>query len=253
MQSVWKNAPVICEFFGPGNTNFSIAIQDVQQLHVSAMGNGNIEAWATLTSLEQQQYLQMGKLAGYRLVLNQVSFPTFLVQGNSFSVVSSWTNVGVAPIYENWKINFQLRPSFNTTSWTAISGFNLTFFFPNQASTNFTDTFSFPTVALGTYQFGITIIDPTGYRRPMALAINGTDATGFYALANITVTAPVTTSLSFVTTNPSTSASSTSNPSSSTSSNPSTSVSSTSVATSNPSTSTGSNSEGKMLYFFRFS
>jgi len=191
VSSRWKIAPVVTEFcyVTPGSGAFSEALQQVRDLHVSLVSNGNTASWSSLSSTEQQQFLAVGRAAGYRITLDSVAMPQVLPQGTSFTMTAQWSNRGVAPAYEPWKLRLQLRvPGTTTVVWQATSSIDLADLLPSVGSFH-QDTFTLPsTIATGTYDVVVRIEDPRKTRAPLALAIVGRASDGSYKLGQLSVT-----------------------------------------------------------------
>jgi len=186
MLTVWPKAPVVVEPFG-STSNLSMSIQDVTYFHVSNIGNGNLLPWNQYSQSEQNNLLTAATLAGYRIVLNSVTFPTTINTNSLFTVSSQWTNVGIAPIYEKWNVTWNLLNSNNQPVWSAVSNLQLRLFQPSNSSTNIQDTNLRVSVTAGSYNFAVQVLDPAGIRAPLSLAIEGRDNDGFYPLSTITV------------------------------------------------------------------
>jgi hypothetical protein len=187
----WKIAPFVTEFFGPGNTTPSIALSQVQQYHVSAVSNGNIDAWNTWSTADQQTLLEVGKRAGYRYEMQELTIPSPLTAGQSAAVTSRWRNAGVAPIYEPFNVMLQLRTTQSTAPvFQQQLSVPLRTLLPSTATTSYSDTITVPAnLTPGTYTVAVAVLDPSGYRRPLKLAIQGRQSDGSYSLGTITVTA----------------------------------------------------------------
>ena len=202
----WKVAPVITElcYVTPGSGAFAVALQQVKDLHVSLVSNGNTASWDSFNWTEQQQFLATGRAAGYRFTLDSVALPQVIAQGASFTAIARWSNRGVAPAYEPWKIRFQLRkPGTSTVAWQGTSTLDLTALRPILGSSH-QDTFTLPsTIATGTYDVVVRVDDPRHTRAPLALAIVGRASDGSYKLGQISVTSGADTTKPIVTiTNP---------------------------------------------------
>jgi hypothetical protein len=198
----WKRAPVVGELCGlatdgssdVGPGNFGDVLSQVGVFHYSMVGNGNTHGGAPFTSFpadQQANWMSSMKAAGYRYVLNNVSTPNLITTGRNFNLSSSWSNVGVAPTYDNWSVNFGLKDSAGNSVWSSTSSTNLKTLLA--ATTNGTATFTTPfqvplSVPAGTYTMYVQITDPTGYYKPMQLAIGGQQSDGSYTLGTTTIT-----------------------------------------------------------------
>ncbi len=108
----WKTAPWIAEFcpFGPGEskTHAANALQQVRDFHVSAVGNGNLDApWSSFSATEQADLAAVGREAGYRFALGPVTVtaPT----PSTLQLQVRVDNTGNAPLYTPWQLQAQLR------------------------------------------------------------------------------------------------------------------------------------------------
>jgi hypothetical protein len=200
-QQRWKIAPVVTEYCTPrpdqtspaGLTAFAAALGQVTDLHVSLVSNGNFAApWDAFPPEQQADATAVGKAAGYRLVLNRIQLPQTVTPGAPFTIESSWSNLGVAPVYEAWQVILQLRAGTNV-AWQGVSGLDLTQLQPAGSGNPphvQTDVFSLPgLVPGGTYELVVVVHDPIGIRQPLALAIQGEGPDGSYALGAVTVSA----------------------------------------------------------------
>ena len=198
-QQRWRIAPVITEYCTPrpeqrspaGLNAFAAASGQVIDLHVSLVSNGNFAAaWSAFPPEQQADAIAVGKTAGYRLVLERTQLPQTLAPARSFTIESTWSNLGVAPVYEAWQVMFQLRAGSNPV-WQGESGLDLTQLQPAGSGIPprvQTDSFSLPaSVPAGTYDLVVTVNDPIRIRRPLALAIQGRRSDGSYVLGGVSV------------------------------------------------------------------
>jgi hypothetical protein len=101
-------------------------------------------------------------------------------------VTSRWANLGVTPAYERWTVQFQLRHGA-TTIWQTASSLNLETFLPT-ADQSVSDPWQIPaSIPPGTYDLLVVVTDPSGYRRPLPLAIDGQLADGSYRVGSVQV------------------------------------------------------------------
>lgn len=204
--------------------------RQVRLYGVSQFNNSfpNQPADKTATVIAQQR--AASKAAGARIVLTGGSVTTGITPGSQFAITLNWQNIGIAPVYENWNIGFQLKSgSTLIASWA--SSFVLKRFLPSTSATVITDTLVMPAdVASGTYTLNLIITDPLGYRIPFPLWITGRNTDGSYTLST-TVTVGGTTT---TTTSSSTSSTSTTSTSTTTQTTTSTTTSSTTSTTKAP-------------------
>ncbi|MCS7056420.1 MAG: Ig-like domain-containing protein, partial [Thermoflexales bacterium] len=209
-QNRWRTTPFVTEFFGGENdAALQLAESQVISYHVSMVATNQ---WHNST-----QRIEIGKAAGHRFQLNQATWPDSVQAGYRFEIVSRWSNVGVAPAYENWSPTWELYTSGGTKVWSARSRLDLQRLLPTtinpdtdvnteeteangkNAPVTITDDLTLPAnLAAGTYtlRLRVPLILANGsehpYLPPLALATQGRDAQGRYTLGTITVTTPST-------------------------------------------------------------
>jgi hypothetical protein len=199
IESRWKTAPIIVEFGGSFNPDdskdFSLARQQVKRWHVASVANGNSYTWDGLNQTQKNNFLMIGKLAGYRFVPREFRFPGAVTRGNAVNLVSKWSNVGVTPLYEKFVMRYELRlKGQNRVVWYGNSGLDLQKLLPTTDSQGtdrpqaVTDSFTLPrALSPGTYSLSFVIFDPAGYRDKLALAVEGRTSSGRYPLGDITL------------------------------------------------------------------
>jgi hypothetical protein len=191
----WKTSPVILEYCG--GPDFQTAQDQIVQYHAALIGDGagNINSFGSYSSSDQQLMMLNYNTSGYRFVLDRLTVASTLARGSSFDVTSLWSNVGITPAYSAWSVVFQLKdPGTGQIAWEGTSRLDLQQLLPTKTGSG-TDTpasvadhFTLPAaVAAGTYQWVVRVVDPEGYYRPLALAIQGRTSDGSYLLGDITV------------------------------------------------------------------
>jgi ribosomal protein L14 len=162
-------------------------LNEVTSFHVSSFGNGNYPGLNTSNSAFVANILGAAKTSGYRLVLTGGSISSTLSSGSAFNITLNWQNIGIAPVYENWNVVYELRDASGKVAWTGNSAFVPRLFEPG-AATPASDNFTLGTVTAGTYNMYLIVRDPVGYKKPLPLAVSGRNADGSYLLkSNITV------------------------------------------------------------------
>ncbi len=160
----------------------------VRRYHPATIGNGNYAGYTT--DLRTRDALRLAfKLCGYRFTLTGGALSETLARGASFSVALDWQNVGLTPVYEDWSITFELQAeSSGAVVWTGRSAQALRLWLPRgdlpeTEPTRVTDTFALPSdLPAGTYRLVLKVVDPTGYRAPLPLAVRGRLSDGGYLL-----------------------------------------------------------------------
>jgi Domain of unknown function (DUF4832) len=190
MHDRWKTAPVITEFYTWNPSDIALCDQQVGTWHIAAIANGSIGSWSSYSADQQAQILLMGKHAGYRFVLNALTYPAEAMNNALLTISSQWSNAGITPAYEPFAVTFELRPKGQTTVlWSGLSRLDLERFLPTTAPRMITDQLYLPDqLPSGQYTLSLVVHDLTGYRAPLSLAITGGDASGRYLLGEISIT-----------------------------------------------------------------
>jgi hypothetical protein len=189
----WQKAPIV----GEPNCGAPTApiLSQVRMYHMMSFGNGNY--CLSLTSTDSANVRAAALAAGYRLTLAGGSAA---LTSDQLAVTLNWQNLGIAPTYEKWDVEFTLRNnSTGVTGWKGISTFSPSMFLPGSKSVSDVFSVDLPT---GTYTLSMRVVDPIGYRKPLSLAITGQQTDGSYILGSFTVTndIPDTTSTTTTTT-----------------------------------------------------
>jgi hypothetical protein len=190
----WKKALITGEPNGSATTAASggtCAFYDLERevrlYHGSTIGNGN---WGgAQTQACAQDFVRAAmKASGYRIQINSGSYSPTLAGSRTLKVTLAWRNTGVAPNYENWNVNYELRNSNGVSVWSGTSSKTLRLYLPETTDHSVTDSFSVPTsVAPGSYTLNLIIKDPLAYRKPLPLANQGRASDGSYLLGSVQV------------------------------------------------------------------
>lgn len=188
----YKTSPIVGE---PNNSTdngtYSDLLREVQLYHTTSFGNANYPS--TSTTGMKANIIAASKATGYRLVVSSVDSG---ISGSNLTIISNWQNVGIAPTYENWDVIFEIKN--NTQSlWTGKSKFTPKLFLPS-TSIAVTDNFAVTGLQPGTYNLSFKIVDPSNYRKPLPLAVQGVQADGSYSLGQIIIGASVPNQLPIV-------------------------------------------------------
>lgn len=177
----WRYAPVTGEppaYVGGSAPYYWDLLNQIETYHATSFGNGN---WGTVMSMADADLARAAaKRSGYRLELTGGSADVT----TGLTINLDWENVGIAPTYEDWTVEYSLRQS-GVTVWDTVSYFTPKLFLPGDSTV--TDTYSMPAIDEGDYELYVKVIDPNGYRLPLPLAIQGRTADGAYPLAEITL------------------------------------------------------------------
>ncbi len=190
MSEVWRKAPVTMEIcytflhwleklkYDEETVNYIFG--EALKWHISSFNAKSSpvpEAWSPLVDK------WLNKM-GYRYVLRKFEFPSFVYQQGQFKVSSLWENVGVAPIYKEYKLAIRLTNTHKTI--VLPSSANLLTWLPGDIfeEDNFYIPFDLP---VGTYQVEVAIVSPVSYEPRVKLAIAGANNDGWYPMGGMSV------------------------------------------------------------------
>lgn len=170
IMEVWKKAPITGEPMNTAPNEYGDFENQVRLYHAASFGNGNINQ--SITTNLKNNVRAASKACGYRIVLTGGQ----IVQSTgSLKITLNWQNTGIAPTYEKWVPTYEIVNNGQVV-WSAASNFKPRLF---MGSTSITETF-LNVPKLGTLR--IVVKDPTGYRQPLPLAIQGRNSDGSYNL-----------------------------------------------------------------------
>lgn len=180
LANVWKTGYITGEPPGSvnGTNNMGDLLRQVTKYHHAMVGNGNMGGGEN-NSTVRNNFRAASKAAGYRIIS---SGGEFTPGQSSIKITTNWQNTGIAPTYDNWNVTYELVSASNVVTTLGVSTFKLKLFLPsNNTSAN---TQIFPVnVPAGTYTLRMVVKDPTGYRSPLPLAIQGRNADGSYTIS----------------------------------------------------------------------
>ncbi|MFZ4726154.1 MAG: DUF4832 domain-containing protein, partial [Paludibacter sp.] len=193
----WKIAPVLIESIETKYFTFSSALPQVVDYHVSSIG-GNFDPsqWNAFSAGFKDTIVNCIKYSGYRYIIRSVSSPDVFVPGQTINLKSEWSNVGIAPIYRDWKITYRItNQSTGALVLEIPSAIDLRKLLPTYSHATkvdnpvfFDDSFVLPnSFVKGNYNLEVIVSDPTSYLPPLKLAIQGRKTTGAYGLGTIVV------------------------------------------------------------------
>lgn len=111
IENRWKIAPFVVESYGGAKAFEAGAdgiVDQVDRLHVSAIGNGNFGGdWPRLTDRQRQALLSAAVRAGYHMVPVRVAYRRGGACTGGVTVAITWENRGVAPTYEPWSVRLR--------------------------------------------------------------------------------------------------------------------------------------------------
>lgn len=150
---------------------------EVKLFHLSQFSNSNEArrsgsgATAAQIAYSDVALTAASKLSGYRLYVTSVS-----VSGSQ--IITSWKNDGVAPVYQNWNVTYEVRTGSSVT-WSVTSTWHPRLFLPG--TTTSTDTISSGV----TGRLYVIIKDPNAYCVPLVLANTNRQSDGAYIIGDL--------------------------------------------------------------------
>ena len=188
MADTWKRAPVVFEWFGDYDYlksrgwSFDAAVAFMLNNHVS-MINDNIGRFPP-EALPQLQ--QLARLAGYRFVLRELSHQAAVKRSAHWAVNMKWANVGVGKLYRPFKLHLSLLDAAGQQAFDAEAQSDPRDWLPGERDV--AETLQLPaTLSPGEYTLAVSLIDPTGARPPLRLAIDAPEQAGRYTVGKLTV------------------------------------------------------------------
>jgi hypothetical protein len=174
----WKTSYITGEPPAWNPNEYADLERQVRLYHTTSFGNGNYGGGTAPSSLTTRDRIRAAsKATGYRLQYKTANIST---NGNGIGITINWENIGLGPTYENWDIIYELIDAAGVAKYSYVSSFKLRWFLPG-ANGALTDAFT-ALGATGPYKVNVKVVDPTGYRSPLILAMPGRNADGSYTL-----------------------------------------------------------------------
>jgi Domain of unknown function (DUF4832)/Beta-galactosidase len=190
MGEAWKKAPVTMEIcytflqwleklkYDEKTVNYIFG--EALKWHISsfnAKSSGVPKVWSPLVDT------WLNKM-GYRFVLRKFEYPSIVTRQGQLSFTSLWENVGVAPIYKEYKLALRLKSSQKTLVLPANA--NLLAWLPGDIV--YDETLYVPfDIPVGKYQLEVAVVSPVSFEPRIKLAISGATGDGWYPMGNILV------------------------------------------------------------------
>ncbi len=190
MGEAWKEAPVTMEIcytflqwldklkYDEKTVNYIFG--EALKWHISsfnAKSSGVPQVWSPLVNT------WLNKM-GYRFVLRKFEYPSSVTRQGQLSFTSLWENIGVAPIYKEYKFALRLKNSQRTLVLPTTA--NLLTWVPGDIVHDETLFIPFD-IPIGKYQLEIAIVSPVSFEPRIKLAISGAAEDGWYPMGDILV------------------------------------------------------------------
>lgn len=188
MAETWKRSPIVFEWFGDyaylqsKQWSFDAAVNFMLNNHVTLI-NDNI---GKVPTEAMPQLEKLARLAGARLFLRELSHKKSVQPGGRVTLEMKWANVGVGKLYRPYVLRFAFVDADGKVAFAADGKADLRDWLPSEFTVN--EFLEIPTtIASGEYSLVLSVVDPSGPRRPFLLAINAPQTDGHYTLSRIRV------------------------------------------------------------------
>ncbi len=190
MSEVWKKSPVTMEIcwtflhwldslkYDEKTVNYIFG--EALKWHITSFNAKSSEVPQVWSPLVDKWLNKMG----YRFVLRKFEYPSVVNRQGQLSINSLWENIGVAPIYKDYKFAVKLKNS----QWTKV--LTTCAYLPDWLPGDIVCDevlyipYDMPT---GSYNIEIAIVSPVSYEPRVKLAIAGRKTDGWYPMGEIIV------------------------------------------------------------------
>ena len=188
MAETWKKAPVVFEWFGDyeylksRGWSFDAAVEFMLTNHVTLI-NDNFGRFPpeALPQLER-----LARLAGYRFVLRELSHPAAVKHGTGVDLKMKWANVGVGKLYRPFRLHVVLLDAAGLPAFDAVTRTDPRDWLPGESDC--AEVIQIPAALKpGDYTLAVTLVDPSGQRTPLRLAIEAPEQAGRYTVSKLRV------------------------------------------------------------------
>ena len=185
-EDIWKRSPVSLETCGvPADwkqNGFDIGyiLDQALRWHATSI---NIKSTA-IPAEWKSQFEDFQKKIGYRFVLRKLEYPRSVRRGQMAPVSMWWLNAGVAPVYRDYVMAFELHaPGESRVIRTDVK---VREWLPGDAV--YEDAlYVADDMKRGAYRLRLALLDPRTLEPAIRLAIKGREPDGWYDLGAITV------------------------------------------------------------------
>jgi hypothetical protein len=186
IQQVWQRNPVSLEtcwvpgFWKDKGWNLNYIFDQALRWHVSSL---NIKS-SPIPSEWKNAFEEFQKKMGYRFILRRLEYPQTVKADQMMPVHMWWLNAGVAPVYRQYILAFQLYSS--DRSEIVQLPVDVRKWLPGDAV--FDSSIYVPaTLSPGDYRVRLALLDPVTRQPAIRLAIKGREPDGWYSLGSIKV------------------------------------------------------------------
>jgi len=185
-EEIWRQSPVSLETCGvpadwkQNGFDLQYIFDQALRWHATSI---NIKSSA-IPAEWKAQFDEFQKKIGYRFVLRKLEFPRNVHAGRMAMVRMWWFNAGVAPVYRDYIMAFELQSSARSSTMRTRA--EVRKWLPGDAV--FEDTLYVPEdLKPGAYRLRLALLDSRTLQPAIRLAIEGRQSDGWYDLGAITV------------------------------------------------------------------
>jgi hypothetical protein len=185
----WKRAPVVFEWYGPYDYligrgwSFDRALDFMAANHVTFI-NDNV---GKVPPEQMPKLERLGRRAGYRFVLREISHPDSISAGETLTVAMKWSNVGVGKLYRRYPLVLYLLDDKDAIICQQTQAdVDPTAWLPGDQSV----TASLPlpdSITAGQYTLALALADPVNGKPTIRLAIGAPQADRLYHVGPLRV------------------------------------------------------------------
>ena len=189
----WREGPIQFEICSSIDNWYSLYEYD--EATVQATIDWSIEQHSSVINLKYlgsmpDEYwplmLQWQRRLGFRFVLAELQHTAVSNPGSSVRVVSSWSNVGIAPVYRSYRVAYRLRDAVGSVAAVRVSGADLATWLPGEYQLD--EHIALPVgMATGGYFLDVAVLDVWGDDPAIDLAIAGRRDDGWYPVSEVAV------------------------------------------------------------------
>jgi hypothetical protein len=185
----WKRGPIALEtcwtidkWFEEG-WDIDYILSKALEWHTTSVNNGSYavpkEWWPKIQEFE--------KKLGYRFALREFTYPSSVKNGELMKYTMKWENCGVAPIYKQYPLAFNLcAVSDSTKSWIIVANEDIKHWMPGITDIN-TELKMPDNIPSGKYEISVGLISPVTNKPVISLAIEGKGSEGWYKMGEILI------------------------------------------------------------------
>jgi hypothetical protein len=190
MSEAWKKSPVTMEIcwtflhwlealkYDEKTVNYIFG--EALKWHISSFNAKSSDVPQVWSPLVDKWLNKMG----YRFVVRKLEYPSVVNRQGQLSITSIWENIGVAPLYKDYKFAIRLKNSKRTEVLTTCA--YLPDWMPGDVLCD--ETLYIPyDMPVGTYKIEIAIVSPVSFEPRVKLAIAGVNEEGWYPMGDIAV------------------------------------------------------------------